>query len=77
MTTETEAPAQHPLFLEHDVSAIARRMGYNEFYLLRLKFGAAKLTPTFRRKAERAFADHRCAWCRKHSPRELFNEGGV
>lgn len=53
--TRTKVRPQHPLFERWDISAIARRTGYREVYLIQLREGYIPLSKLFRHKVAAIF----------------------
>lgn len=43
-----------PMFEDHEISWLAARLPYSEFYLTAVKYGHKPATPVFRRKCAKA-----------------------
>ena len=61
----TTKPADLPLFRDHDVSWLAKRVPYAEETLMKIKAGYRPMTPRFRRK---------CAQALRKTEAQLFGE---
>lgn len=57
MTTKQARPADLHIFTAYTAGRIAELMGYDEEYIVKLKFGRKPISPLFKRKASRALGE--------------------
>ena len=57
MTTDQIKPADLHIFTSYAAGSIAEAMGYDEEYIVKLKFGRKPISPLFKRKASRALGE--------------------